>query len=101
MANSQDHDIIPRTQDALQEKWVSEHWDTRFSPFDCQTTEKPTTSDNWKTTTIIKRKTFHNKTTGHRAKTREFTKDGKPHRIILMLEDETGKYVYNGTPATV
>jgi|SRR5665213_601260 len=91
---------IPLSQDDLQAKWVSQKWDDRFSPEDCQSTEKTVTFDNWRTSTVIKRKAFHNDVTGHRAITREFSKDGKLIRIVLRLEDETGIYAYNGIPVT-
>jgi hypothetical protein len=101
MENSQHQRIILLSQDALQDKFVSEKWSERFAASDCQSKEKKVTLDKWKTTTSMRRKTFHNKVTGHRAVTREFLKDGARQMIVLSLEDETGRYVYNGIPATI
>ena len=59
------------------------------------------TFDNWKTTTIMRRKTFYNRVTGHIAIVREVAKDGQQQKIIISLEDETGTYRYNGIPLAV
>lgn len=98
MADLQEHNIIPLSADALEEKFVSERWEERFSSEHCQITEKNITLDNWRTTIVRRKKTCHNPTTGHRAVIVQFT--GSLPRIVLRLEDETGAYVYNGIQST-
>ena len=68
---------------------------------ECVTTEKTITFDNWRTTATIRKQSFTNGVTGEKATISEITKDGKREKVILVLRDETGTYVYNGTPKNV